>query len=62
MSGAHCVSEEMCFAELTALYSGALHKIGGDGYFTSRNEKETDQQKPDPQNILTDGITFMFAL
>ena len=52
----------MCFAELTALYSGTLHKIGGDGYFTSRNEKETDQRKPDPQNILTDGITFMFAL
>ena len=56
------VSEEMCFAELTALYSETLHKIGGDGYFTSRNEKETDQQKPDPQSILTDGIALMFAL
>ena len=56
------MSEERCFAELTALYSGTLHKIGGDGCFTSRNEKETDQQKPDPQNILTGGIIFMFAL
>lgn len=55
------MSEETCFAELTALYSGTVHKIGGDGYFTSRNEKETDQRKLDPQNILTDGITFMFA-